>query len=121
LRSKKNKQDWACKLNQGTSEMTKTFKKSGANITASIYVSDDKEKLILLPVNRSYNQTKKPVFYLKRGKGNQKPEYLSGLFATKDSAVFSGDTKNPITGVKQLFKVTFQDGGETLVLEGLSW
>ena len=100
--------------------MTKTFKKSGANITASIYVAEDSDKLILVPVNRSYNQTKKPVFYLKRGKGSQKSEYLSGLFATKDPAVFSGDVRNPITSMKQLFTVTFQEGGETLVLEGLS-
>lgn len=99
--------------------MTKIFKKAGSNTTASIYVSDDKEKLILLPVNRSYNQTKRPVYYLKKGTGNQKPEYLSGLFATKDPAVFSGDVRNPITSMKQLFTVTFQEGGETLVLEGL--
>jgi len=100
--------------------MTKLFKKAGSNTTASIFVSDDKEKLILLPVNRSYNQTKKPVFYLKKGTGNQKPLYLSGLFATKDPAVFSGDIRNSITGMKTLFKVIFQDGGETLILEGLS-
>ena len=100
--------------------MTKTFKKAGSNITASIYVADDKDKLIFVPVNRSYNQTKSPVYYLKRGKGSQKAEYLSGLFATKNPAVFSGDVKNPITGMKQLFTVTFQEGGETLVLEGLS-
>ena len=99
--------------------MTKTFKKSGANITASIYVAEDSDKLILVPVNRSYNQTKKPVFYLKRGKGSQKANYLSGLFATKDPAVFSGDIRNSITGMKTLFKVIFQDGGETLILEGL--
>jgi hypothetical protein len=99
--------------------MTKTFKKSGANITASIYVAEDSDKLILVPVNRSYNQTKKPVFYLKRGKGSQKAHYLSGLFATKDPAVFIGDTKHPITGIKQMFSVTFKEGGEMLVLEGL--
>ena len=99
--------------------MTKLFKKAGSNTTAPIYVCDDKEKLILLPVNRSYNQTKKPVYYLKKGTGNQKPEYLSGLFATKDPAVFSGDTKHPITGIKQMFSVTFKEGGEMLVLEGL--
>lgn len=99
--------------------ISKTFKKTGANITASIYVADDKDKLILVPVNRSYNQTKKPVYYLKRGAGNQKAEYLSGLFATKNPAVFSGDVKNPITGMKTLFKITFQDKGETILLEGL--
>ena len=99
--------------------MTKLFKKSGSNTTANIYLADDKDKLILVPVNRSYNQTKKPVYYLKRGKGSQKPIYLSGLFPTKDPAVFSGDVKHAITGMKQMFTVTFQEGGETLVLEGL--
>ena len=99
--------------------MTKLFKKAGSNTTASIYLADDKEKLILLPVNRSYNQTKKPVYYLKKGTGKQKPEYLSGLFATKDPAVFSGDVKHPITGIKQMFSVTFKEGGESLLLEGL--
>ena len=100
--------------------MTKLFKKAGSNITASIYVADDKDKLILVPVNRSYNQTKKPSYYLKKAKANQKPVYLSGLFATKDPAVFSGDVKHPITGMKTLFKITFQDKGETILLEGLS-
>lgn len=99
--------------------MTKLFKKAGSNTTASIYLADDKEKLILVPVNRSYNQIKKPVFYLKRGAGKQKPVYLSGLFATKDPAVFSGDIRNSITGMKTLFKITFQDKGETILLEGL--
>ena len=99
----------------------KTFKKAGSNITASIYVADDKDKLILVPVNRSYNQTKSPVYYLKKGTGNQKPIYLSGLFATTDPAVFSGDIRNSITGMKQMFTVTFQEAGEALVLEGLSW
>lgn len=98
--------------------MIKLYKKVGANITASIYVSEDKEKLILTPVNRNYNQPKKPVYYLKRGYPKQAAEYLSGLFATKDPAVFSGDTKHPISGMKQLFTVTFKDKGETLVMEG---
>lgn len=100
--------------------MTKIFKKAGSNTTASIYLADDKEKLILVPVNREYTISKKPSFYLKKAKANQKPFYLSGLFPTKDQAVFSGDIRNSITGMKTLFKVIFQDGGETLILEGLS-
>lgn len=99
--------------------MKKSFRKAGSNTTASIYLADDKEKLVLVPVNRSYNQTKKPVYYIKRGTGNQKVEYLSGLFPTKDPAVFSGDVRNPITGMKQLFTVTFQEGGDSLLLDGL--
>jgi len=99
----------------------KTFRKLGATSAASIYMADDKEQLILIPVNRTYSIVKKPVFYLKRKKPSQKPQYLSGLFGTKDQAVFSGDIKHPITGMKQLFTVTFKEGGEKLVLEGLSW
>ena len=99
--------------------MTKLFKKAGSNMTASIYVSNDKEKLILVRVNREYTISKKPSFYLKKAKANQKPIYLSGLFPTKDPAVFSGDVKHPITGMKQMFSVTFKEGGESLLLEGL--
>jgi hypothetical protein len=98
----------------------KTYNKCGATSAASIYMADDKEKLILVPVNREYSIVKKPVFYLKRKKPSQKPQYLSGLFGTKDPAVFSGDLRNPFTGMKQLFTVTFKEGGEKLVLEGLS-
>lgn len=97
----------------------KTYRKLGATSAASIYMADDKEQLILIPVNRTYSIVKQPVFYLKRKKPSQKPVYLSGLFPTKDPAVFSGDVRNPITSMKQLFTVTFQEGGETLVLEGL--
>lgn len=97
----------------------KTYRKLGATSAASIYMADDKEQLILIPVNRTYSIVKKPVFYLKRKKPSQKPVYLSGLFPTKDSAVFSGDTKHAITGMKKMFTVTFQEAGETLVLEGL--
>jgi len=97
----------------------KTYKKLGATSAASIYMADDKEQLIIIPVNRTYSIVKKPVFYLKRKKPSQKPVYLSGLFPTKDPAVFSGDTKHPITGMKQMFSVTFKEGGESLLLEGL--
>jgi len=96
----------------------KIYQKIAENVSASIYVSEDKEKLILTPVNRNYNQPKKPVYYLKRGYPKQAAQYLSGLFATKDPAVFSGDRRHPITGMKQLFTVTFQNKGETLVMEG---
>lgn len=97
----------------------KTYRKLGATSAASIYMADDKEKLILVPVNREYSIAKRPVFYLKRKRLSQKPQYLSGLFPTKDPAVFSGDVKNPITGIKQLFSVTFKEGGNSIELEGL--
>jgi len=77
------------------------------------------EKLILVRVNREYTQKKKPAYYLKQGVKNQKPRYLTGLFATKDPHTFTGDIKDPITGMKNLFTVTFLDGGENLEIEGV--
>lgn len=93
--------------------MLKSYSKIATNIGANIYVSEDQDKLILVPVNRQY-EGKKPVFYLKRNKA-----YLSGLFPTSDPAVFSGDTKDKITGLKQPFTVTFTDEGEAMIIEGV--
>lgn len=93
--------------------MIKSYSRIATNIGANIYQSDDKDKLVLVPVNRKY-EGKKPVYYLKRNK-----IYLSGLFPTTDPAVFSGDIKDNITGLKQPFSVTFTNDGETLIIEGV--
>ncbi len=98
--------------------MTRNYRKAGATQAVSIYQAEDGNKLILVPVNRTYNQAKKPVYYLKESKKGSKPRYLSGLFKTHDPAVFSGDFKDPITGVKRLFTVTFIEGGESIIVEG---
>jgi hypothetical protein len=100
---------------------TTVYRKAGATQAVSIYQADDGNKLILIPVNRTYNQAKKPVYYLKESRKGRKPRYLSGLFVTSDPAVFSGDTKDPITGVKRMFTVTFEEGGERLIVEGLNY
>lgn len=94
--------------------MSNIYKKVGATTTASIYVSNEQEKLIITPSN--ITQKNRPVFYLN---GGNPSKYISGLFTTKNPAAFSGDTKHPITGMKQFFTVTFQDEGETLLVEGL--
>ena len=71
------------------------------------------QTLLLKPVNRDYAGTvKKPLYYLNRiEKG--KSEYLTGLFATHDETVFSGDYKDGI-GLKHMVKVCFSDGGKQL-------
>ncbi len=95
--------------------MKKEYSRIATNVGANIYQSEDKDKLVLVPVNRKYEgNRKKPIYYLKRNKA-----YLSGLFATTDPAVFSGDIKHKITGIKQPFTVTFKDEGQALIIEGV--
>lgn len=86
--------------------------------SVSIYQAEDNDKLVIVPVNREYGHSKKPVFYLKRSIDKAKPKYLTGLFRTDDPAVFSGDVKDPFTGMKVMLKVTFENGGERLTIEG---
>lgn len=99
--------------------MKKLFKKAGSNMTASIYVSDDKEKLILVPVDHTSTISKKPSLYLKKGTANRKTGYVSGLFPPRGTAVYSGDINHPVAGMKQMFPITCKDGGEAVFLEGL--
>jgi hypothetical protein len=99
--------------------MIKIFNRVGSNTTAGIYFNDvSKEKIILVRVNRTYQQPKKPVYYLKLGNRGRQPQYLTGLFVTDNSHVFSGDTKDEITGMKTMLFVTFVNGGEVLHIEG---
>ena len=99
--------------------MSKIYRKIAQPQGVAIYQADNGDKLILVPVNRDYQQSKRPIFYLKQGKGKQKPRYLSGLFATDNPSVFSGDTKDKITGIKRMFTVTFEEGGDRLIIEGV--
>ena len=59
-----------------------------------------------------YGHKKKPVYYLQRIK-DKKAEYISGLFETKQKAVFSGDIKDPL-GVKMYLRVEALNDGEML-------
>ena len=81
--------------------------------------SGNKQTVLLKPVNREYGaNTKKPVYYLnliEKGKA----AYLTGLFATNDESVFSGDYKD-IIGVKHIVKLIFSDGGKAMTLQAVA-
>ena len=77
--------------------------------------SDSKQTVLLKPVNREYGaNTKKPLYYLNLLE-NGKAAYLTGLFATNDENVFSGDFKDGI-GVKHIVKLIFSNGGKGMML-----
>jgi hypothetical protein len=86
--------------------------------TSNVYVHSSGHKLVIVKVNRTYSR-KPPTYYLKRGNPGGKPEYLTGLFPTVNPTEFSGDIKDPHTGMKQMFKVCFHEGGERLTIEGI--
>lgn len=71
---------------------------------------------LLKPVNREYKGTvKKPQYYLSVIESGRS-EYLTGLFATNDSSVFSGDYKDAL-GVKHIVKVSFADSGKAMLVK----
>jgi len=73
----------------------------------------------LKPVNREYTGTiKKPLYYLNILL-NGKSEYLTGLFATKDAAVFSGDYRDAL-GIKHIVKLSFADAGKAMQIKAAS-
>jgi hypothetical protein len=101
--------------------MKQIYNRVGVNQTTGIYFDNDtQEKILVVRVNRDYGtKKKKPIYYLKKGRKNQKPQYLTGLFATDNPQEFSGDMKDPVTGMKNMLKVSFLDGGENLEIEGV--
>ena len=71
---------------------------------------------LLKPVNREYSGTvKKPQYYLNLLL-NGRSEYLTGLFATNDASVFSGDYKDAL-GIKHIVKVSFADAGKAMLVK----
>ncbi|MCF7949834.1 MAG: hypothetical protein K9M94_14690 [Spirochaetia bacterium] len=86
--------------------------------TSNVYSHPNGGKLILVKVNRTYTR-KPPTYYLKRSIKGSKPEYISGLFPTANPTEFSGDIKDPNTGMKNMFKVCFHEGGDRLTIEGI--
>ena len=71
---------------------------------------------LLKPVNREYSGTvKKPQYYLNLLL-NGRSEYLTGLFATNDATVFSGDYKDAL-GIKHIVKVSFTDTGKAMLVK----
>jgi hypothetical protein len=93
-----------------------TYKKLAQNQKVTIYENQGNQ-LILLPVNRTY-KGKSPVYYLEKKPKGGKSKYISGLFKTQDPASFSGDTQDPITGMKSMFRLVFIDGGAAVKIEG---
>ena len=81
-------------------------------VSAGTYSNDSGELLRLVPVDRIYGHKKKPVYYLQRIK-DKKAEYVTGLFETKQKAVFSGDIKDAL-GVKTYLRVEAINSGESL-------
>lgn len=92
--------------------MGKDFKLVKSTQVGNIFAGFN-QTLLLKPVNRDYAGTvKKPIYYLNRlEKG--KSEYLTGLFATPNQTVFSGDYRDDL-GLKHIVKVCFADGGKLL-------
>ena len=82
---------------------------TGQGVT--VYAGSDGAKYLLRPVNRSYaGRRKPPVYYLLRGEGSAKPEYISGLFPTEEEREFSGDWKDAI-GIRKLFRLRVLEAG----------
>jgi hypothetical protein len=70
---------------------------------------------LLKEVDRSYKGTiKKPVYYLNLLLDG-KSQYLSGLFATGNPAIFSADYKDAIV-MKKIVKIIFADSGDTMTI-----
>ncbi len=90
----------------------KSFKLVNTTSAGNIF-SGDGETLLLKPVNRDYQGvSKKPLYYLNLLlKGNS--VYLTGLFATANKLIFSGDFKDAL-GMKHIVKLVFEDGGKSV-------
>lgn len=79
----------------------------------------EKHVCLLKPVNREYTGTiKKPLYYLNLLM-NGKSEYLTGLFATNDESIFSGDYKDAL-GIKHIVKLYFADAGKAMQIKAAS-
>ena len=96
--------------------MEQPYRKIVQTPQITIYESQGTQ-LLLKPVNRTY-KTKSPAYYLERKIKGGKAEYISGLFRTKDPAAFSGDTMDPVTGMKNMFRLVFLEGGAQVKIEG---
>lgn len=79
----------------------------------NLYTSSEKELFFLKPCDRLFEgKPKKPQYYISKIDG-QKSVYLTGLFATENQSIFSGDQKDPL-GVKKIFLFEFLDAGKKL-------
>lgn len=89
-----------------------SFKKVKTLNSGNIYTGSGLT-LFLKPTDREYSgKAKKPTHYLSQLE-NGKSTYLSGLFPTVESTIFSADYKDNL-GVKNLVKICFSDGGDNM-------
>ena len=89
-----------------------SFKKVKTLNKGNIYSGHDLT-LFLKPTDHEYSgKTKKPTHYLSQLE-NGTSTYLSGLFPTAESAIFSADYKDDL-GVKHLVKICFSDQGNIM-------
>lgn len=79
----------------------------------NLYSSSGKELFFLKPCDRLFEgKPKKPQYYISKIDG-QKSVYLTGLFATENQNIFSGDTKDQL-GVKIIYLFEFSEAGKKL-------
>lgn len=92
------------------SELTLSKVMTGGNLYQNGSV-----KCLLKAVSRSYEGSiKKPLYYLSSLE-NGESKYLSGLFATNDSNIFTADWKDNI-GIKHIVNIEFSDNGKKLII-----
>lgn len=92
-----------------------TLKRTGTARGAVFYQGDDGKKYQLRQVNRAYEgRAKPPTYYLELVDGVGKAHYLSGLFPTKYTGVYSLDLKDEVTGCRLMYDARFSMGGEVV-------
>lgn len=77
--------------------------------TNGIFQGSDGRKYRLALVDRRYEGKAKPAYYLQR-EGEEKLEYLSGVFPTKRAGVWSMDLRDAM-GVKHYFDMEPTESG----------
>jgi hypothetical protein len=95
-----------------------TLRRTGTARGAVFYKGDDGKKYQLRQVNRAYEgRAKPPTYYLELVDGAGKAHYMSGLFPTKSTGVYSLDLKDEVTGCRLMFDACFSMGGELVELK----
>ena len=91
------------------------LKRTGTARGVVFYQGDDGKKYQLRQVNRAYEgRAKPPKYYLERVDGKGKAQYLSCLFPTKYTEVYSLDLKDEVTGCRLMYDARFILGGEVV-------
>lgn len=94
------------------------MKRTGTARGAVFYQGDDGKKYQLRQVNRAYEgRAKPPTYYLELVDGTGKAHYMSGLFPTKSTGVYSLDLKDGVTGCRLMYDARFSMGGELVEIQ----